>query len=406
MQFSGVPWGGEKSAGLIRFDDIFGTADDQVDPDAEILSATLRIFPTDLNYLGLPFSYLRIWPMETSWVEGDSVNAAEIGAACYNWRASRSDGDYGNHPESTWGSDGLIHTGPVKWDYDDDPNWPDVDVPTHPSYRFDYKYYSDPCHVLYRGEVNEWWEIDVTDIVEAWRTESIPNWGLYAHNKGYWQYFKFPSSESADVIHRPELVIKYKPLECGHKIVPYPGADVSGPEGIKDCYVDEYDVMAMADQWLRCTTPFASTEPDNGCELLDEVHTIPHGTITVDGNLSEWDDVIWLDLDQDYYGEANDVPEAKFALQWNATTGKVYAAVKVRDLCQVLANYPLNWNTNDHIEVYMQGDPNGGTGWGVDDGVIGRRYDKAQQYLIGPGSTPGTSWAYWPNRHRHHGHAV
>ena len=36
------------------------------------------------------------------------------------------------------------------------------------------------------------------------------------------------------------------------------------------------------------------------------------------------------------------------------------------------------------------------TGWGVDDGVIGRRYDKAQQYLIGPGSTPSYSWAYWP----------
>ena len=97
--------------------------------------------------------------------------------------------------------------------------------------------------------------------------------------------------------------------------------------------------------------------------FLMNVYTIPHGTITVDGDLSEWDNAIWLDLDQDYYGEngeANDVLEAKFALQWNSTTNKVYAAVKVHDMCQVLSDFPFNWNTNDHLEVYMQGDPNGG----------------------------------------------
>ena len=51
--------------------------------------------------------------METPWVEGDSINAAEVGASCYNWRAYRSDGDYVNYPENTWGSDGLEHIGPV-----------------------------------------------------------------------------------------------------------------------------------------------------------------------------------------------------------------------------------------------------------------------------------------------------
>ena len=136
-------------------------------------------------------------------------------------------------------------------------------------YKFNYIYYADPCHENYHG-ADEWWDIDITDIVEAWRTESFANWGVYGHASGYWQYVRFPSSESTDVMHRPELVINYKPLECGHKIVPYPSADVSGPAGIKDCYVDEYDVVAMADQWLRCTMPFAPTEPDNGCELLDE----------------------------------------------------------------------------------------------------------------------------------------
>ena len=94
-----------------------------------------------------------------------------------------------------------------------------MDVPTHPSYRFSYIYHSDPCHDLYRGGLNEWWEIDITSIVEAWRTESIPNWGIYSYNKGNWQYLRFPSSESGEIAHRPELVIHYKPLECGHRIV-------------------------------------------------------------------------------------------------------------------------------------------------------------------------------------------
>ena len=97
MNFSGVPWGGEKSAGLIRFDDIFGTAEDQVDPDAEILSATLRIHPYAVLCLG-DYSYLTFWPMETPWVEGNGTSTKDPGSSTYSYREYRTDGDYGNHP--------------------------------------------------------------------------------------------------------------------------------------------------------------------------------------------------------------------------------------------------------------------------------------------------------------------
>jgi len=40
-------------------------------------------------------------------------------------------------------------------------------------------------------------------------------------------------------------------------------ADISGPEGTPDCYIDLYDFAALAGDWLRCNNP-----QDPGCELL------------------------------------------------------------------------------------------------------------------------------------------
>ena len=62
MQFSGVPYAGnERAAGLIRFEGIFGIAPGQVDPEAEILHATLRIYPTAAYSTSDP-GYMRLWP--------------------------------------------------------------------------------------------------------------------------------------------------------------------------------------------------------------------------------------------------------------------------------------------------------------------------------------------------------
>jgi hypothetical protein len=144
----------------------------------------------------------------------------------------------------------------------------------------------------------------------------------------------------------------------------------------------------MADQWLRCTTPDIA-----GCEQAAELFVIGHDTVTVDGDLEEWVDVDWIALDEVYYGSPNDIgstlEDAKFALKWNSDTDKIYAAVIVDDANHVLFDYPTNWDSSDRIEVYIQGDPNGGTLWGIGD----RYYDKAQQYAVGKGTSSGWSWA-------------
>ena len=68
------------------------------------------------------------------------------------------------------------------------------------------------------------------------------------------------------------------------------------------------------------------------CDPCEAVYTLHHGTVVVDGDLGEWEHATWYELDQLYYGEVNDVVEAKFAVQWNDATDKVYAAVMVHDL--------------------------------------------------------------------------
>ena len=47
-------------------------------------------------------------------------------------------------------------------------------------------------------------------------------------------------------------------------------------------------------------------------------------------------------------------------MKWNADTDKVYAAVIVDDQDHVLTILPEDWDDSDRIEVYAQGDPNGG----------------------------------------------
>ena len=119
------------------------------------------------------------------------------------------------------------------------------------------------------------------------------------------------------------------------------------------------------------------------------------GSVTVDGDLAEWGDVVWRSMDEVYYGEPKDIgaglDAAKFALKWNADTNKVYAAVIINDGNLYLEDFPVNWDSSDRIEVYAQGDPNGAIAYGAGGSNY---FDKAQQYVIGAGNTPGWSWAF------------
>ena len=156
-----------------------------------------------------------------------------------------------------------------------------------------------------------------------------------------------------------------------------------------DCYVGIGDIQVLASQWLGCTDPL-----DAACQAVEvsPSYTILPATITVDGDLSEWTDIEWMQLDKVYAGNPLDVASAKVALKWNAATDKIYAAVVVDDGDHVFYNIPENWNTSDRLEIYCQGDPNGGLHYGA--GGEGY-FDKAQQYATGPGETTGYTWMTW-----------
>jgi hypothetical protein len=115
---------------------------------------------------------------------------------------------------------------------------------------------------------------------------------------------------------------------------------------------------------------------------------IPRGSIVVDGDLSDWPgSVEWIELDKVYDSSPNDLTEARFALQWDANTNKVYAAVIVNDINHFFLDEYVSWDASDRIEVYSQGDAEEGAGWN-------KIYDVAQQYYVAP-DTNGGNWAMW-----------
>ena len=132
----------------------------------------------------------------------------------------------------------------------------------------------------------------------------------------------------------------------------------------------------------------------SGQWYLGQARTIPKGTIVVDANLDDWTGHIEsIPLNKVYYGEPCDVTEAKFALRWSKSTGKIYAAVIVDDNDHIFTDDYGSWDASDRLEVYSQGDAAGGTGWWHSDSPT---WDAAQQYMVAPDNVAG-SWATWGN---------
>ena len=101
--------------------------------------------------------------------------------------------------------------------------------------------------------------------------------------------------------------------------------------------------------------------------------TIESGSAQVDGDLSDWANVVWTPLDQDLTGDATDIPEAYYAARWQAD--KVYVAVKVRDTSHYFSNDYGIWNARDAVEIYLH-----------TDNMVDPTYDlatTAQQYIVG-----------------------
>ncbi|MHC4110088.1 MAG: LamG domain-containing protein [Planctomycetota bacterium] len=143
--------------------------------------------------------------------------------------------------------------------------------------------------------------------------------------------------------------------------------------------------------------PFADLDKDYDIDFFDYAwfamgygtsNQIPKGSVVVDGNLGDWPEgVEWRELDKVYYANPDDVSKARFALQWDDVTDKVYAIVVINDTSHVFLDEYVYWDRSDRLEIYSQGDAAGGSDWL-------RTYDVAQQYYVAPNST-GDGWATW-----------
>ena len=111
----------------------------------------------------------------------------------------------------------------------------------------------------------------------------------------------------------------------------------------------------------------------------------------VDGLLGDWPDPCWVDLELIYSGDPCDINSAKYSPCWDPCNDMVYSVVVVEDADHVFETAPSSRNSSDRIEVYVQGDPNGGDQWGSE---ASEHYDKAQQYVVGyQNIAPGFAWA-------------
>lgn len=116
----------------------------------------------------------------------------------------------------------------------------------------------------------------------------------------------------------------------------------------------------------------------------------PGGGVTLDGNLSDWATANWLTLGVGNpdggvtWGAATDLTNAKYAARWVA--GGIYVAVSQVDTVPAYeAQPPSNWNSTDHIEVYVDSANTNWVGYAY-DGTGGPMlaFSKAQQFVITP----------------------
>jgi hypothetical protein len=155
------------------------------------------------------------------------------------------------------------------------------------------------------------------------------------------------------------------------------------------------DIEILANDWLKCTDPeimdcgpYWWPDPDLG------LRRIPHGTVTVDGDLSEWADAKWFDLDMVYYPDPYAMESARCALQWNSATGKIYVAAEVTDTIHIFSEpNEVGAGRTDGIDLYCKGIDSG-------DAVYDPNFPLMQYYLLRvQGDSSGTwandSWWVW-----------
>ncbi len=161
----------------------------------------------------------------------------------------------------------------------------------------------------------------------------------------------------------------------------------------EDCQVTLSDVAPIASDWLRCTDPAGDNcewvinpEDPNFSSLFTNLPESSlrvyetNSSITVDGDLSEWDGVRWYKarISSGFQTpNAADITEAKLALLWDPLSPQVvYAALKVTDTEQNFSDTPAAWNDADNIELrFSVNDTSTATAW-----LDSELFDTAQYY--------------------------
>jgi uncharacterized protein (DUF2141 family) len=101
--------------------------------------------------------------------------------------------------------------------------------------------------------------------------------------------------------------------------------------------------------------------------------TIPAGTVSVDGNLSDWSDANWAPMTTTYDGTPSDITSAAYAAKWQS--GKIYVAVKVCDTAHYFTDTYTSADGRDAVEIYLHTNNNGA--------VTFPNCVDAQQYIFG-----------------------
>jgi hypothetical protein len=119
-------------------------------------------------------------------------------------------------------------------------------------------------------------------------------------------------------------------------------------------------------------------------------YDIPLGTVTVDGNLSDWGGTTWIPLDLTYWSSTGsfpaDITNAAYAAKWSSATNKIYLAVTADDSDQTLTSGFVEWNAQDDVELYID------AGNRDHDDPVWEPQDYAQQYHVGADGNGG-AWA-------------
>lgn len=187
--------------GLIRFKDLFGNGPNQVPVGATINSATMRLY----QFSNQGATQIRAYPMLTDWTEGNSspggaFATAQAGESTLQARHYRADQNYAANAGDAWGTDGAIHTGPVRKDLAGGGNG------------WDWALDDARNAVINIGTTNNVWdEWDLTAVVKDWQDGDLGNYGVYLTAASTLSTGFRASEYTTDSTLRPMLVINFTP---------------------------------------------------------------------------------------------------------------------------------------------------------------------------------------------------